>query len=58
MKIEVKQKLKNLLEKRLKRSASSNELVNMETDSLLLAQMLEEWVDELEQRIDILERKP
>ena len=57
MKITNKQKVKVLLEKHLGREAKKNELANSETDALLLAQMLVEKVEELEDRIDILEKK-
>ena len=51
-----KQKVKTLLENHLGRPAKPNEVTNAENDSLLLARMLGERVDELEDRITVLEK--
>lgn len=51
-----KTKVKNLLEKHLGRVAKEHEIVNAENDSLLLARMLDERVDDLEKKVANLER--
>ena len=53
-----KDKIKNNLEKRLGRTASQNEIANSETDALLLAQLANERLDELEDKLDNFINKP
>lgn len=56
MNIQAKTKVKNLLEKHLGRPAKSDEIINAENDSLLLARMLDERVDDLEKKVANLEK--
>jgi len=57
MKIETKNNLKINLENQLGRPAKPNEIINMGNDALLLAKMLIKKVEDLEERILILEKK-
>jgi len=52
-----KEKLKNCLENKLKRPSKEDELINAEKDVGLLCELLEEKVEDLEKRIDQLEKK-
>lgn len=45
------------MEAQMNRPMKENELVNMETDALALAQYLMEKVDDLEDRINLLEKR-
>ena len=51
------EKLKDKIEVQMNRPCKSHELVNMENDSLLMAQVIRDIVIDLEQRIIILEKK-
>lgn len=51
-----KQRVKAMLKKRMGRDPRPAEEANMETDSLLLAQFLLEKVEELEDKVAILEK--
>lgn len=55
MKIENKTEIKNNLETQLGRAANNDEIINMSNDALLLAKFLIKKVEDLEDRIIILE---
>lgn len=50
--------IKEELEKRLKRPALPHELINSDTDSDLVNEVLWQLVKDLEARVRILEKKP
>lgn len=52
-----KEKFKEKLEKRLKREAKPNELVNMETDTHLCVEVLQDEVDELTAQVVDLDKR-
>lgn len=56
MKQENKDELKKDLDNHLGRPANPNEVINMETDALLLVKMLIKKVENLEERIIKLEK--
>ena len=58
MKIEKKHrdKMKNDLKDLMKREPKPHEILNMETDALLLARMLADRIEDLESRVKDLEK--
>jgi len=57
MKFTAKNRIRDKMEAQMNRPMKENELVNMETDALALAQYLMEKVDDLEDRINLLEKR-